>query len=121
MKTLGYVLGGLAVAGLVAITPIVHFSTMDTVTFTVDHRERVISRDNEGKTSARYMIWAEYANGNTEVFENTDSLLSLKFNSADLYGRMRDGYLCHATVNGYRIPFMSMNRNILDAQCKEKD
>ena len=119
MRTLGYVLGGLVIAGIVVATPIVHFSTMEEVTFVVDHRERVISRTSEGRSSARYMIWAEYSNGTTEVFENTDSLLSFKFNSADLYGRMREGYLCHATVNGYRVPFMSMNRNILDAQCKE--
>jgi hypothetical protein len=65
------------------------------------------------------MVWAQLEDGGTEVFENTDSLLSLKFNSADLYGQMREGRVCQATVNGYRISFLSMNRNIIDVQCQD--
>ena len=107
------------VGSVVLATPILHYTTMDTISFTVEHRERVISRTSEGKSSARYMIWAQVDNGNTEVFENTDSLLSLKYNSADLYGQMREGRICEATVNGFRIPFLSMNRNIITAHCED--
>jgi len=115
----GLVIGTLAFVGLVvAATPVLHYTTMDTATFTVDHRERVTSRTSEGNSSARYMVWAQYENGTSEVFENTDSLLSLKFNSADLQGLMKEGSVCQATVNGFRFPFLSMNRNIIDAECE---
>lgn len=55
------------------------------------------------------------------MFENTDSLLALKFNSADLQGQMAPGRACTATVNGFRIPFLSMNRNILAVECERAE
>jgi len=119
MRTIGYIMGAVALVGVAVATPFIHFSTMDEVSFTVDHRERVMSQDSEGKSSARYMVWGVYQNGDTEVFENVDSLLSMKFNSADLYGEMREGRLCFATVNGFRVPFLSMNRNVLDVSCNK--
>lgn len=118
MNTAGFIAASVAVVGLAVAVPVVHYTTMDTASFTVEHRERVVSRNSEGKTTSRYMIWAQLDNGETEVFENTDSFLSFKFNSADLYGRMREGAACQATVNGFRVPFLSMNRNIIDVQCQ---
>ena len=103
----------LAIVGIVAVTPIIHFTTMEQVSFTVTDRERIQTAE-----SSRYMIWADMPNGSSEVFENTDSILSLKFNSADLQGRMREGNTCDATVNGFRVPFLSMNRNILEVSCR---
>jgi hypothetical protein len=107
------------VGAIVAATPVFHFATMDNVSFTVEHRERVISTNAQG-SSSRYMVWGLLENGNTEVFENTDSLLALKFNSADFHGRMREGRVCDATVTGWRIPIFSMNRNIIDVECLEQ-
>ncbi len=117
MKNLGFVLIAVLIAAVLSAGAIFHFATKTEVAFTVDHRERVISRNSEGKTTARYMIWAETEQG-IEVFENTDSLLALKFNSADLYGRMAQGAECVATVTGLRVPFLSMNRNILHVECE---
>jgi hypothetical protein len=105
--------------GIVVATPVIHFNTMDRVSFIVEHRERVVSRDADGKSSSRFMVWAKHTDGKSEVFENTDSFLSFKFNSADLYGLMSEGAVCDATVNGFRIPFMSMNRNILNVECQK--
>jgi hypothetical protein len=92
---------------------IIHFATKDTVTFTVEHRERVLNSGGEG---SRYMIWGDI-NGKVEVFENVDSVLALKWNSADVYGAMALGATCEATVTGFRVPFLSWNRNILRANC----
>ena len=117
MKNLGFILIVFLMAVVLGSGVIFHFATKDTVSFTVNHRERVISRNSEGKTSARYMVWAETAEG-IEVFENTDSLLALKWNSADLYGQMTVGAVCSATVTGLRVPFLSINRNILSAECE---
>jgi hypothetical protein len=111
-------MGAIFVFGLLFGNVFFHFSTKDTVSFVVEHRERVVSRGSDGNSTSRYMIWAQLPNGNTEVFENTDSFLSFKFNSADLYGRMQPGRNCDATVNGFRLPLMSLNRNILDVTCR---
>lgn len=93
---------------------IIHYTTKEDVVFVVEDRERIVDSDRQ----SRYMIWADLGH-RTEVFENTDTLLAFKFNSADLYGHMRVGYTCEATVNGFRIPFFSTNRNILSANCIE--
>lgn len=92
---------------------VAHFGFKDTVQFTVEHRERVMSGN-----SSRFMVWGN-TQGTTEVFENTDSWLALKFNSADLYGVMTEGAVCNATVTGLRIPFLSMNRNIIAVECQK--
>jgi hypothetical protein len=120
MRGLGIVAAVVLVVALMSASVIVHFATQETVTFRVDHRERVISRDSEGRTSARYMVWGETEQG-IEVFENTDSLLALKWNSADLYGAMAVGAVCEATVTGFRVPLLSWNRNILSANCVRQE
>jgi hypothetical protein len=96
---------------------ILHFATKSTVVFTVEHRERVLNSNRDG---SRYMIWGE-TNGTVEVFENTDSVLALKWNSADVYGMMSVGAVCEATVTGIRVPMLSWNRNILRANCVRAD
>ncbi len=101
------------------ISPIIHFSTMENVSFTVEHRERVLISGSNGQTESRYMVWAQMRGGGSEVFQNTDSFLSLKFNSADFYGRMVPGKNCDATVNGFRVPFLSWNRNIISVNCRD--
>jgi len=101
------------------ISPIIHFSSMENVSFVVDHRERVVTSNVDGRAESRYMIWAQMRGGGSEVFQNTDSLLSLKFNSADFYGRMVPGKNCDATVNGFRVPFLSWNRNIISVNCRD--
>lgn len=120
MRSLGFVLIYVPLGSVLLLGAIVHYATKTEVEFRVDHRERVISRNFEGKTSARYMIWGETEQG-IEVFENTDSLLAFKFNSADLYGRMAPGSECVATVNGFRVPLLSWNRNILAAECVRQE
>lgn len=112
MKILGIIFGAVLVIALLSTNIIIHFTTMEEVRFEVEHRERVVS----GENNSRYMIWANLGD-RTEVFENVDSVLALKFNSADLYGEMLPGRECVGTVNGFRIPWASMNRNILNVTC----
>ena len=97
----------------IILTPIfVHTTTKESVSFVVEGRERI----QDAETS-RFMVWGLTEDGNVEVFENTDSLLALKFNSADLYGEMSLGTSCNATVVGFRVPFLSMMRNIVEVDC----
>lgn len=90
--------------------PIRHFVFKDTVTsVVVTEKERVSSGD-----SSRFMVWTK-----DEVFENTDSFWGWKFNSADIHGKMPVGEACDFEVTGWRVPFLSWNRNILSANCAQ--
>ena len=51
------------------------------------------------------------------VFANKDELWHLKFNSADLQGAFVDGATCKITAIGFRIPALSMRKNIIEADC----
>lgn len=80
----------------------------------VNDRERVTTQ-TEGKIDTKYLIFTE-----NEVFENTDSLIALKFNSSDVYNHIKPGYTCNLEVTGVRVPFLSMYRNIISASCSKE-
>lgn len=66
--------------------------------------ERVVS---EMGRSSRYMVF-----GKKEVYENVDSIFRGKFNSADFYRDIEPGKCYKFMVEGWRVPYLSMNRNI---------
>ena len=75
---------------------------------TVTDKERVMTED-----SSKYLVFTEDSDGNTYVFENTDSLLRGKFDSSDVQGQLKVGNTYKITVVGYRIPFLSAYQNII--------
>ena len=75
----------------------------------IKDRERITS---VGGKESKYLIFTE-----SETFENTDTILALKFDSSDVYGKLEPGKTCDLVVTGFRIPFMSAYRNILSANC----
>ena len=92
------ILGGIALL----LAP---FVTSETVTIKVVDKERIVGRDGE---SSKYLVFTE-----TEVFENTDCLVLGKFNSSDVYGQIEIGETYRVQVYGWRIPLLSMYRNIV--------
>jgi hypothetical protein len=85
------------------ISGVIFVSTQDTVSSAlVQEKERVMKED-----SSKYLIYTV-----SEVFENTDTIFAFKFNSSDLYGRIKEGCLYTFGVYGLRVPFLSMYRNI---------
>lgn len=86
------------------------FTQTDT-TITVADKERIVDRHGSG---SRYLIWSEEG----ETFENTDYALLGKFNSSDLYGRLKEGHTYNCHVAGLRIAFLSNYRNLIS--CKER-
>lgn len=96
---------------VIAASPIIHFSTMETVlNVEILEKARVVIKDG-----SKYLIFTD-----REVFENVDSLWSLKFDSSDFYRNIRVGQVCTLTVTGFRIPVLSSYRNIVGYSCKEK-
>jgi len=100
MKTLIILL----VVSLLAISPIIAYNTDTYVEFTVNSKERIQSDD-----SSKYLIFTD--NG---VYQNTDTVWYWKFNSSDVYNDLKVGDTYTARVYGFRIPFLSMYKNIIN-------
>lgn len=90
---------------MVASPIIVYNSTQAEITATV--KEKTVKRDSQ-KSEDMYLVFTD-----KEVLKNTDSLLALKFNSSDLYGQLDAGQKYTFKVYGFRVPFLSMYRNIV--------
>lgn len=95
------------ILSLVFVGPIIAHTTQEDITLTVS--EKVIKRSHN--QSDKYLIFTN--DGVGEVLENTDSLYVFKWNSSDLYGRVKVGETYKFKVYGFRIPFLSMYRNII--------
>jgi hypothetical protein len=80
------------------------YGTKETVTIAVT--DKAIKRYNE---SDKYIIYTD-----NETFEITDQFLLGRFNSSDDYGRLKVGETYTVTVNGWRVPFLSWYRNIIE-------
>lgn len=83
---------------------IAYYSTSEIVTIEISEKERVVGSDGN---SAKYLIFTE-----NETFQNTDLWLIGKFNSSDIEGKLKAGKKYRVKVYGWRIPFLSMYRNI---------
>lgn len=71
----------------------------------------------------RYLVFTTDVDATKErVFENVDSALELKWNSSNLQARLMDAQqnnkLCEIRAYGFRIPFFSSYKNIVDVHCK---
>lgn len=83
--------------------------------------ERVVSGD-------KYVVFTQDVDtGKEGAFENTDSLLEClfdgcKFDSstlqAKLKGAEKSNAVCDIRTYGWRVPFLSMYKNIINADCK---
>ena len=86
------------------------YATEEQVRFKVTKVERV-----QKSESGYYLIFTDRG-----VYKNSDSLWYMKFDSSDLYARLdtgqMDGTQINATVDGWRVPFLSMYPNIVEAQ-----
>lgn len=86
------------------------YNTSETVTFTVTGKERIVETSGSGETlsvDSKYLVFTD-----VETFENTDMLFAGKFNSSDVQGKLFVDSTYTATVYGWRIPFLSMYRNL---------
>ncbi len=107
-KTVINVVIGVIVMAVVLL-PVVALNFNDTeYEVTITDKERIV----DGEIS-KYLVFAEDKQGKTVVFENTDALLRLKFDSSDIQGQLKEGHTYKVTVVGYRVSFLSMYQNII--------
>ena len=82
-------------------------SSVKTINITIIDKERITTGSGE-TISSQFIIYTD-----NEVFENTDSWLYLKFNSADFQNKLQINETYRVRVAGWRIPFFSSYRNII--------
>lgn len=83
----------------------------ETYVVTITDKERV----NKGDSS-KYLVYADSEDGESLVFENTDSLFHGKFNSSNVQGKLKEGKTYELTVVGFRIPILSSYQNIVNVE-----
>lgn len=92
---------------LIAIGSAFYYNTVEEVEIKINDKEHVMYR-NGSDLEDKYMVFTE-----GEVFENTDDLFYLKFNSSDVQNELKVDSSYTVKVIGWRIPVMSMHRNII--------
>lgn len=89
---------------------VAYYQTDDVVTVTVTDKERIVTGNGES-VSSKYLIFTD-----KETFQNTDLLFAGKFNSSDIQGMIRPGETYQFKVLGWRWPFLSMYRNVVQVK-----
>lgn len=94
------------VLSIIFVRPIISWTTAEVVEIKISDKERIVK--NKGEVS-KYLVFTE-----DEVFENTDSWAYLKFNSSDIQGKLSKDSTYKVKVCGFRVPFLSTYRNIIE-------
>ena len=87
-----------------------YYGSGTTLQVTVTEKERITTGSGDS-LSSKYLVFTE-----SEVFENTDNLFLLKFNSSDIYRKLEIDETYTVKVYGWRVPFLSLYRNIISTQ-----
>lgn len=113
----GFIIGAFATVAVVGIggSAAYTYGTEGSTQITVTDKERIVETDGETTTS-KYLVFGRDAHNNTQVFENTDSLLRGKFNSSTIQGQLVQGCTYEVDHFGWRSGFFSMYPNIYDAR-----
>jgi hypothetical protein len=83
---------------------LIYRGSSDHTTITVTRTESISTGD-----SHKYLVFTD-----GEVFQCTDSVAFMRFNSSDVYGQLAAGHKYRVRVAGWRIPILSSYRNIMD-------
>ena len=100
------VIVAIAIAIILLIIPIAERASETTVTFTVEDKAIKRYRDDD-----KYLVYTD--NGTYEI---TDSLVYWRWDSSDLYGKIKVGETYEAKVYGWRIPIFSSYKNIVSIE-----
>ena len=102
---LGAGLVAILVLGLVLAYPLALISSRETVSITVEDKER---GSGSGDTKTATLVFAK-----GETYEVGDSLLALHFSSADVYRKLKRGETYECETQGFRVPLLSSYKNII--------
>lgn len=83
---------------------------------TITVTEKITKRDGD---SDKYLIYVKPVAGQDKVYQNTDSIMYLKFDSSDMYAELEVGKTYDCKTWGWRVPFFSSYKNLIN--CTEVD
>lgn len=101
---------GLIITVLVVLFFGAYYLSVDHLEIKIKNME-ITTSGNNNSTTSKYLVFTE-----NEVFENTDSWTFLKFNSSDIQNKFELKKTYKVKVAGWRIPFLSMYRNIIEVE-----
>lgn len=104
MERLLYILGCLFILCLIFSSAIIAYSTDKEVTVTITNKENIVSNND-----SKYLIFT-----NNGVYQNSDTMWYWKWDSSDFYNQIEIGKEYTFRVYGFRIPFLSMYKNIIE-------
>ena len=81
-------------------------------TFVATVTDTITKRDGDSDT---YLIFAEDQEGKTLIFKNADAMFAGKYDSSDLQAKLKKGNTYEFETIGFRIPFLSEYKNVLEA------
>ncbi|MFD0933129.1 DUF1523 family protein [Psychroflexus salinarum] len=90
--------------------PVSYYLSSETIETRVSDKERITTGTGEDMIS-KFLVYGE-----DEVFENTDSWLYFKFDSADVQNEIELGKINKIKVAGWRVPFFSWYRNVISVE-----
>lgn len=105
---------GLIVIGIIGaiVYEVAWFSSKEEITITVTDKERITESHGSGdnlSVESKFLVYTE-----SETFENTDVTFLGKWNSSDVQGHLKAGETYTVIVYGWRMPFWSSYRNIVE-------
>ena len=118
MKKLFCVIVALIVLVSIGYEAIFNFNDKEYI-ITVTDKERIYetsSSDGTHTTTSKYLVFGVDENGETLVFENTDTFIRGKLDSSTVQGSLIEGSTYKVTVVGYRVPFFSWYENIISVE-----
>lgn len=104
------IVGGIVVLGFIGsiIFAVAGASRVEEKSCTVVSKESVANQD----TGHEYRVYTEQC-GTLTV---EDTLIKMRFNSADTYGMLKEGETYNMALMGFRMPLFSQFQNILEAR-----
>ena len=93
--------------GLVLGVPLMQHASVETVLIMVEDKQR-ISTGSDKSLDHKYLVFTD-----SEVFQNTDTMLFFKYGSSNLQNKLKRGTSYQVKVSGWRVPFLSWYRNII--------
>lgn len=110
MNKKGFALGLILIVGVIIILGIIIYLNSQQVN-TITIKEKWVKYHN---TDAKYLV----SSTNNDVYEITDSIIMWRWDSSNLYSYIENGKTCQIKTIGWRFPFFSWYKNILEANCK---
>jgi len=83
--------------------------TVQTIEVTVTDKQRITNGSD-----SKYIVFTD-----KETFENTDAFFHQKYDSSDVYSRLKVDCSYNMDVYGWRVPFISLYRNIIKINKEE--